>query len=339
MTDNHELKGLGGWLILVGIGVVIGPIRLIATLILTYKPVFEDGTWDALTTVGSDVYTPYFGSLLVGEIAFNTIIVAASIFLIYLFFSKHYLFPKLYIGIVVASLVFIPLDAWIVTKMFHGESMFDPDTTKESMRLLITCVVWIPYMLVSKRVRVTFVESMPNTHMSHPLKASADLGVRGKMRNKFLSILGFIAVFIAMAIGGQIGREASKAAFSPSKSSPQDIEAKLIEGFEIALIEINQKCPMMIDEETRLDKATVGPGARGVYHHTFINYKAKDIDADWLRTSLRAEVMQKVCTNDSMKESLQYGGIYVYSYFGNDGTEITRFEIDRNDCGFSGIAP
>lgn len=162
MTDNNELRGLGGWLILVGIGVVISPIRLLAMLVPTYMPIFEDGTWEALTTVGSEAYTPYFGSLLIGEIAFNTIIVAASIYLIYLFFSKHYLFPKIYIGIVAASLIFIPLDAWIVTKVFPGEPMFDPETAKEFARSLIAGVIWVPYMLVSKRVQATFVESMPN---------------------------------------------------------------------------------------------------------------------------------------------------------------------------------
>ena len=165
MTDSNELKGLGGWLVLVGIGVVISPVRLLATLVPIYQPIFEDGTWEALTTVGSEVYTPYFGSLLIGEIAFNTIIVAASVYLIYLFFSKHYLFPKLYVAIVAASLIFIPLDAWVVTKVFPGEPMFDPETTKEFMKVLIGGVIWVPYMLVSKRVQATFVESMSNKQM------------------------------------------------------------------------------------------------------------------------------------------------------------------------------
>jgi len=165
MTDNNELKGLGGWLVLVGIGVVINPITMLAEVVPAYKPIFENGAWEALTTVGSEAYTPYFGSLLIGEIAFSTMMVAASVYLIYLFFSKHYLFPKLYIAIVAASLIFIPLDAWFVTKLFPGEPMFDPETTKEFMRALIGGVIWVPYMLVSKRVQATFVESMPNKKM------------------------------------------------------------------------------------------------------------------------------------------------------------------------------
>jgi hypothetical protein len=129
MTDNNELKGLGGWLILVGIGVVISPLRLLATLIPLYAPLLEDGVWEALTTQGSELYTPYLGALLISEVAYNLIMLAACIYLVYLFFSKHDLFPKIYIAIVAASLIFIPLNAWTGTLVFPDEQMFDPDTT------------------------------------------------------------------------------------------------------------------------------------------------------------------------------------------------------------------
>jgi hypothetical protein len=162
MTENTELKGLKGWLILVGIGIVASPLRLLSELVPTYKTIFEDGTWDALNTVESESYNPYVVYLLLGEISFNTIMITACVYLIYLFFSKHYLFPKTYIAIVAASLIFIPLDAWIATKIFPDETMFNPETTKYFIRSLIGGIIWIPYMLVSKRVRVTFVESMPD---------------------------------------------------------------------------------------------------------------------------------------------------------------------------------
>jgi hypothetical protein len=162
---NNELRGLKGWLILVGFGVVLTPFVLLATYIPLYQPIFEDGTWEALTTVGSEVYDPLWGPLLVGEIIYNSIMFTASIYLIYLFFSKHYLFPKLYIIIMLVSLVFIPFDAWLVTLILPDEPMFDPETKKEFVRTLISCVIWVPYMLVSKRVKATFVEKMPDSQM------------------------------------------------------------------------------------------------------------------------------------------------------------------------------
>ncbi|AEF55309.1 DUF2569 domain-containing protein [Marinomonas posidonica] len=161
MVDNNRLKGLGGWLILVGLGVLIRPIILLLTIFPIFKSIFENGMWEALTAKGSELYIPYFSSLLAAELACNIIFFLASIYLFYLFFSKNYLFPKVYIAISVASLVFIPLDSWLVNKVFPDVSVFDPETTKEFILVLISCIIWIPYMLLSKRVKITFVENMP----------------------------------------------------------------------------------------------------------------------------------------------------------------------------------
>ncbi|MFC4257732.1 DUF2569 domain-containing protein [Marinobacter lacisalsi] len=166
MSENKDLKGLGGWLILVAIGVIATPIMLLVTYVPLYVPIFQDGTWDVLTTPGSGAYHPLWGPLLVGEIVFNTILFFASLCLIYLFFSKHYLFPRVYIAIVATSLVFIPLDAWLVTIVLPSEPMFDPVTMKEFLRSLIAALIWIPYMLVSKRVKATFVEKRPSESVS-----------------------------------------------------------------------------------------------------------------------------------------------------------------------------
>lgn len=160
--NNSDLKGLGGWLILVGIGVVINPIRLVIIGVLSYKPLFESGAWEQITTVGSGFYNPYLSYLLIGELVFNVTILLAAIYLVYLFFSRHYLFPKVYISVVVVSLVFIVTDAWLVSIIIPDTPLFDTETVAEFIRVLITASIWIPYMLVSKRVRVTFVEKLPD---------------------------------------------------------------------------------------------------------------------------------------------------------------------------------
>jgi len=49
--------------------------------------------------------------------------------------------------------------------VFPSEPMFDPETIKEFARSLVACVIWVPYMLISKRVKATFVEHMPNKQM------------------------------------------------------------------------------------------------------------------------------------------------------------------------------
>lgn len=162
MNDNRELKGLGGWLILVGLGVVIGPFRMVAEVGPLFYSIFTDGTFEILTTPGTEAYHPLWGPLLIFEAVFNSLMVLASFCLIYLFFSKHYVFPRIYIAIVLLSLFFVPLDAWIGSFVVTDEPIFDPATAKEFARTLIAAVIWVPYMFVSKRVKATFVESIPN---------------------------------------------------------------------------------------------------------------------------------------------------------------------------------
>lgn len=158
MSGEKELKGLGGWLILVGIGVVLSPIRLVIELVPFYFSIFNDGGWTALTTPSSDLYTPYFGALLIGEMSINFLMMFTWAYIGYLFFTKNYLFPKLYISIMAASLIFITFDAWVASQIFPGQVMFDADTKKEFMRTLVPALIWVPYMMESNRVKATFVE-------------------------------------------------------------------------------------------------------------------------------------------------------------------------------------
>jgi len=132
MENQIGPKGLGGWLILVGLGVVITPFRLLAIYVPLYLGIFKNGTWEALTTAGSESYHALWGPLLVGEILCNFGVIAVSIYMMYLYFAKHYLFPKFYIGLIIFSLVFIPLDAWLVSIILPNQPMFDP--SKHGMR-------------------------------------------------------------------------------------------------------------------------------------------------------------------------------------------------------------
>ena len=160
--EDNRLKGLGGWLILVGIGVVLSPIRLLGLIIQVYKPIFEDGTWEALTTVGSESYNEFWAPLLITEMIYNALMVIASLYLVYLFFTKNRFFPKFYILIAISSIIFIIIDAWLVTKVLPSEPMLDEETMRELTRALISAAIWVPYMLVSKRVKATFVEKKSN---------------------------------------------------------------------------------------------------------------------------------------------------------------------------------
>lgn len=162
MNDNNELKGLGGWLGLVGLGLIISPIRQAIFMYTTYYPMFEEGVFSVLTSVDSEAYHPFWKYYIGGEITFNSLMVLATFVLLYLFFSKHYLFPKFFIFILLINIGFIPLDASLIKVVMPEEEIFDPDTLNTLIRSLICGVVWVPYMLFSKRVKATFTEKKPS---------------------------------------------------------------------------------------------------------------------------------------------------------------------------------
>ena len=155
---QQPLSGLGGWLILVAIGVVMSPLQMLATLLQTYVPFFQGGTWEALTTPGSEQYHALWAPLIIFEFIGNLGLFVACVVLLFLFFKKSRFFPRTYIAIALVNLCYLVLDAWFVSFVLTSESMFDPDTTREIVRSLVTTAVWGTYMLISDRVRNTFVE-------------------------------------------------------------------------------------------------------------------------------------------------------------------------------------
>jgi ABC-type multidrug transport system permease subunit len=156
--EEKNLEGIGGWLILVAIGIVVAPIRLIIVMTETYRDIFSTGAWEVLTNPSSESYNDLLGPIIIGEIAINIAIIIFLFYMAYLFFCKKSGFPKLFIGIAVFTLVFIIADAFVVKLVIPSEPVFDPDTVRELVRSLVAVVVWVPYMIVSKRVKATFTK-------------------------------------------------------------------------------------------------------------------------------------------------------------------------------------
>ena len=157
MEDNNEhLNGISGWLILVAIGIVLSPIRIAALLLPLYLDMLNNGSWETLTTPGTEAYSPFWAPILITEIALNIGLILLWVYIAIIFFSKKSTFPNIYIGALLFSFAFIVIDAFAIQLVLPNEPVFDPDTTKELTRTVIVAAIWIPYMLRSKRVKATF---------------------------------------------------------------------------------------------------------------------------------------------------------------------------------------
>lgn len=155
--QTSDVQGLGGWLILVGLGIIISPIKIVAQIYPIYSQIFQNGAWEALTSPVSEGYNPLWAPIIIGEIVVNSALVLSWLIIAYLFFTKKKLLPAWYIGVIIFTLVFILIDAFSIQLILPDEKIFDPETSKEILRSVVSIIIWVPYMLVSKRVKATFV--------------------------------------------------------------------------------------------------------------------------------------------------------------------------------------
>jgi len=154
---HKEALPIGGWLILVAIGTIITPFKLLYFVGTIYPPIFTDGTWEALTTVGSQAYSPFWAPLIIGEIAANVLLLVLSAYFVYLFFSKKASVPFWYFGLALFSCIFIVIDAYLVTFILPEVEMFDAETLGELARSLFALLIWSPYLFLSQRSKDTFI--------------------------------------------------------------------------------------------------------------------------------------------------------------------------------------
>lgn len=149
-------KGLGGWLILPIVGLVLLPINMLLTLYTDYLPIFGKGLWPVLTTPGGAAYHPLWAPLLVTEIGGNFFFIGFALLLLLLCFRKSPRFPRLYIAFMVANLVFVVVDTVLGNQIPAVGEQGTGWTSLAIGRALLGCAIWIPYMLKSERVRNTF---------------------------------------------------------------------------------------------------------------------------------------------------------------------------------------
>ncbi len=157
MTEEKNLEGLKGWLILIGIGLVLTPLRIMYESLPTFSAIFTDGSWGVLTSPSSEAYNPLWGPILLAEAGILFSLVVGWIFVAYLFFLKKKSFPNWYICLLLFSFAFIFIDAAGIYAIRPDLPIFDTDTKIDIARSLIVCLIWIPYMRISKRVKATFI--------------------------------------------------------------------------------------------------------------------------------------------------------------------------------------
>ena len=149
--------GLGGWMVLVQIG-IYGSLLLLLVQIFNYSiPSVSPEIWNNVTSKTSELYHPLWGALIIFELAFNVLFFLYTIIILINLYQKKLILPKLMIIYYSTSLVVGIIDYLLVLQIPMASEMQDAGQLKDIFRSLVTCLIWIPYFVKSERVKNTFV--------------------------------------------------------------------------------------------------------------------------------------------------------------------------------------
>lgn len=155
--EASHLQGLGGWLILVGLGICLGSLMRSGQLLRHWQVYFSADVWQACALPVGENYHPWYGPLLIFEMLSNICLVGWNLLVVALFFAKRKLFIKAYILLLLGNAAVVVLDEIVGA----GIPAVVQNTSSHEHRALFQAVfgaiVWVSYALKSRRVAVTFV--------------------------------------------------------------------------------------------------------------------------------------------------------------------------------------
>jgi len=157
-AQDTEPKGIAGWLILPILGLLLALGYGLYQMIEDFIPLLRADTWLLIPTSGR--------ALITFEAFANVVIVVGSLVLLVLLFLKRRILPKLMVGFYV--FVFLAVLSDSIGILVVGPDLI-PDPAIRSAagwsggwvawHIVRTCLIlsfWIPYFLLSSRVRNTF---------------------------------------------------------------------------------------------------------------------------------------------------------------------------------------
>lgn len=148
---------LGGFLIVVAIGLVISFLQNLAGLGWSLVP-FRGEVWGRLTTPGASAFHPYWKPAILFGIISASVTLALTAISLVLFFRKQRFFPTFVV--VAIPVIFVLMLAGHYLEGLVPAIAANPDYAKQGHVLIVKFValhVWIPYFVISDRVRRTFV--------------------------------------------------------------------------------------------------------------------------------------------------------------------------------------
>jgi len=165
-AKTHPYYGVGGWAILITIGLFLAPIRILSEFYT------QDVNFDDVAHISG------FMALYRAEEIINWLLSGLSLITAYCLLSHKAGFQKLYLTLVLVS-IFVPIvDAVAVIDVFENSGvkigvndLFSGQEIFRQIAVSIASLLWVMYVFRSKRINITTRKRLRKKHM-HLLSAS-----------------------------------------------------------------------------------------------------------------------------------------------------------------------
>ncbi|APO44542.1 hypothetical protein BS614_11390 [Paenibacillus xylanexedens] len=158
--ERPGISGLGGWLILIQIGLWVSLALLIADM-SQVNVIMDPVRWEGVRGVDPELYTEGIRPLLWFGVISSVILLMIVILNLVLLYKKKKQFPRMMIVLCIVN-VFIGIMTWIMIARIEiprEQHVLDPTSAFNlTIRSILTCCIFIPYFLRSVRVKNTFVK-------------------------------------------------------------------------------------------------------------------------------------------------------------------------------------
>lgn len=153
---------IGGWLYVGAVALFLVSLEIFMELISILPPFIPD-IWAASHTPEAALYHPLLAPFLLFELIGGTTLVYVSGLMASAFFNKRRTTAKLTVGFLIGVMVFLVtghlMEDYILASTGVNKFLLagTPRWSTRELFVLLLCLVWTPYLLMSKRVKATFV--------------------------------------------------------------------------------------------------------------------------------------------------------------------------------------
>ncbi|MCP9198526.1 DUF3857 domain-containing protein [Gramella sp. GC03-9] len=155
---RYTEDSIKGWLVLLGISLVITPLFITYQIFATGE-FFSPQIWSLWTTghIG-------LGMLISFEIIFNSAALVFSILIVILFYKRRTIAPRVIMIYLIVNFLFFAVDNGLVV-FINSDVITEADKNEFYSQVLssfVRMIIWVPYLIFSVRVKETFIYRKQN---------------------------------------------------------------------------------------------------------------------------------------------------------------------------------